>query len=97
MRILFKIFRGEDTMGRSLVVGMCVMMMAFPLPCFAASPEVYDSSYWSNLVHEENSVTASVLYLPYLFLMIPYRMVDGIANPKPASQSVVPPPVHRAH
>lgn len=84
-------------MGRLLVVGMCIMIAALPIPCLAASPEVYDSSYWSNLVHEENSLVASVLYLPYLIGMIPYRFVDGIVNPKPASQSVVPPPVHRAH
>ncbi len=84
-------------MGRSLVVGLLVVMMAFPLSCFAASPEVYESSYWSNLVHEENSLRASALYLPYMVFMIPYRFVDGIVNPKPASLAVVPPPVHRAH
>lgn len=82
-------------MGKSLVFGICIMIAAFPLQCFAASPEVYDSSYWANLVHEENSLVASVLYIPYMAFAIPARIVDGIINPKPASQATIPPPAHR--
>ena len=59
--------------------------------------EVADSSYWSKLVNEENSIAASVLYLPYLVLGIPWRCIDSIVSPKPASQSTIPPPAHRAH
>ncbi len=56
-----------------------------------------DSSYWSNLVHEENSLVASVLFLPYLAALIPYRIVDGILYPKPTSQSTIPPAAHRTY
>ncbi|MBI5249624.1 MAG: hypothetical protein HY912_09025 [Desulfomonile tiedjei] len=84
-------------MGKSLAVGICVLMAAFPLNCLAASPEVSDSSYWSKLVLEENSIVASVLYIPYVAFQIPVRLIDGIINPKPASQSTIPPPAHRGH
>ncbi len=81
-------------MGKMLVVGICVLMAAFPMNCLAASPEVNDASYWSNVVHEENSIVASVLYIPYVVFVVPVRIVDGIINPKPASQARIPPPAH---
>ena len=89
-----QIYCGVDVMGKLLVVGICALMAAFPVNCFAASPEVSDSSYWSNIVHEENSIVASVLYIPYVVFAIPVRIVDGIINPKPASQAKIPPPAH---
>ena len=59
--------------------------------------EVADSSYWSKLLNEENSIAAGMLYLPYLVLQHSGRIIDNIVNPKPASQSTIPPPSHRAH
>jgi hypothetical protein len=84
-------------MGKPLIIGLLVVIALFPAYCLAGSPEVSDSSYWSALIHEENSLLASVLYIPYIAFQIPVRIVDGIINPKPASQAVVPPPAHRPH
>jgi len=81
--------------GKLLITGVCVVILALPALSFGASSEMKDSSYWSNLVHEENSVVASVLLLPYLVIQIPYRLVDGIISPKSASMSTTPPPAHR--
>ncbi|MDQ7782688.1 MAG: hypothetical protein RDU20_07405 [Desulfomonilaceae bacterium] len=62
-----------------------------------ASGNSSDSSYWSNLVHQENSLVSSVLLLPYLAALIPVRLIDGILCPKPTSQSTIPPAAHRTH
>lgn len=56
-----------------------------------------ESSSWSNFVHQENSLAASVLLIPYLIAMVPYRIVDGILRPKPTSRSTIPPAAHRTH
>lgn len=60
----------------------------------AASPETSDSSSWSAMIHEENSLVASVLYLPYLIGQLPLRLIDGILSPKPTSLSTTPPAAH---
>lgn len=80
-----------------IAIGLCLIAMTAPSVCLADASELADSSYWSKLVHEENSVAASVLYLPYLLLQIPGRIIDGIVNPKPTSQATIPPAAHRAH
>jgi hypothetical protein len=81
--------------ARYVVVGLCLALVVTPVTASAGSPEVWESAYWSNLVHQENSVVASVLYLPYMVLSFPVRIIDGIVYPKPASQSTIPPPAHR--
>lgn len=80
-----------------LVSALCLMVMGMPLTAAAASSDISDSSYWAALIHEENSLVASVLYLPYMILQIPVGIIDGIINPKPTSQSSIPPPAHRSH
>ncbi len=80
-----------------IAIGLCLIAMTVPVVCMGDASEVADSSYWSKLVHEENSVAASVLYLPYLILQIPGRIIDGIVNPKPTSQATIPPAAHKAH
>jgi hypothetical protein len=81
--------------GKLLIGSLCIIILVSPLLSFGASSEVKDSTYWSNLVHEENSVVASVLLIPYLIGQIPIRLIDGIVSPKPASMSTTPPPAHR--
>ncbi|HMK33738.1 MAG TPA: hypothetical protein VK463_01640 [Desulfomonilaceae bacterium] len=84
-------------MRRTIVAAvMCIVCAVLPLGCLAGGSEATDSSYWAGLVHQENSIVASVLYLPYLFLKIPYRIVDGIVNPTPTTQATVPPAAHVA-
>ncbi len=78
-----------------LIISVCVVTLGLPIQCLAGSSECADSSYWSNLVHEEDSIVASILYLPYIALMAPYRMVDGIIFPKPTTQGTIPPAAHR--
>jgi hypothetical protein len=80
---------------RILAAVMCLMIVSVPVACLSGQSEVTDSSYWSDLVHQENSIVASVLYLPYLVLKGPIRIVDGIINPKSTSQATVPPAAHK--
>ncbi len=82
---------------KCFVICMCLIAASAPTICMGDGAEVTDSSYWSKLVHEENSVVASVLYLPYMALQIPWRIIDGVINPKPASQATIPPAAHKAH
>ena len=64
--------RVGGTMIRKLIaIGLCLIAMTVPAVCMGDASEVAESSYWSKLVHEENSLAASVLYLPYLLLQIP--------------------------
>ena len=64
--------------------------------CLAQTCQATDgSAYWSTLAHEENSVVASVLYIPYLVFQIPVRIIDAIVDPKPTSQATVPPQAHK--
>jgi hypothetical protein len=80
---------------RVVAAVLCLMIASVPIASLGGEPEVTDSSYWSDLVHQENSIVASVLYLPYLILKGPIRIVDGIVNPKPTSQATVPPAAHK--
>jgi hypothetical protein len=80
-----------------IVLIVCLMVSVSSVSCYAADPEYSDSSYWSALVHEENSLRASVLYLPYMVFMLPVRIIDGIVNPKPATLGTIPPPAHKTH
>jgi|GEM_PF-699774 len=83
-------------MGRKfLIIWLCVVTVSLPVQCLAGSAEITDSSYWTKLVHEENSLVASVLYLPYIVFFVPYRIVDGIISPKPTTQGTIPPAAHK--
>ncbi len=84
-------------MKRSLVIIALIASLACPLGVFAGEDklQVQQSSYWAKVVLEENSVTASVLFLPVYMLSIPVRIIDGIVNPVPTSQATVPPAAHR--
>ncbi len=85
----------DNTVSRVLVAVLAILIMIAPLTARAGCAGMGQSAYWSNLIHEENSIVASVLYIPYLLLMPPLRMIDGIINPRPASQSTTPPAAHR--
>jgi hypothetical protein len=63
---------------------------------FAEESALTSSSYWTRVMHEENSLTASILYLPVLVIEIPARIIDGILYPKPTSHCPTPPPAHAA-
>jgi len=82
---------------RLIAIVLSVIATIVPAVCIGDVAEAADSAYWAKLVHEENSIAASVLYLPYLVLGIPWRCIDSIVNSKPASLSAIPPPAHRAH
>jgi hypothetical protein len=79
----------------AIVLSMIFVML--PAVCMGDVSEVADSYCWAKFVHEENSLAASVLYLPFLVLCIPWRCIDSIVNSKPASLSTIPPSAHRAH
>ncbi|MGB9618575.1 MAG: hypothetical protein ACPL7J_14745 [Desulfomonilaceae bacterium] len=73
----------------------CACLLICYINIAAADQETTKSSSWSALVHEENSLLASILYLPYLIAQWPMRISDAILNPKPASQATIPPPAHQ--
>lgn len=79
---------------RITAVVVCLALAIAPTISLGGS-DCAESSYWSELVHQENSITASLLYVPYLILVGPVRIVDGIVNPKPTSQATVPPAAHK--
>lgn len=83
-------------MKRKLLV-LCMLLASASIPMLSAAEreDVAKSASWSALVHEENSVLASVLYIPYIFAQLPGRILDGIFNPKPATRATMPPPAHR--
>jgi hypothetical protein len=78
-----------------MIIWLCLATVSVPIQCLAGSSEVTDSSYWTKLVHEENSIAASILYLPYIAFLIPYRIIDGIISPKPTTQGTIPPAAHK--
>ncbi len=49
-----------------MIIWLCLATVSVPIQCLAGSSEITDSSYWTKLVHEENSLAASILYLPYI-------------------------------
>ncbi len=83
-------------MGKRLtVIAICTLLLAAPTASMAGSAQSAQSSSWTATVIQENSIAASVLYVPYVFFQIPARIVNGIINPVPLSQSTMPPAVHR--
>jgi len=78
-------------------LGLCVVALTLPCLAIGGSQEAEDSAYWSALLHEENSLTASLLYFPYAFLRLPVGIFNGIRNPKPKTWATMPPQPHRAH
>jgi hypothetical protein len=78
-----------------IATGLCVIltMTAVLVPALCLADE--RSACWSGIVHEENSLAASLLYLPYMALMPWVRIVNGIMYPVPTTQSTIPPPGHK--
>jgi hypothetical protein len=66
-----------------------------PVVLLAQPPDVPESSNWSKWIHEENSLSASLLYIPYMIVQFPGRLIDAIIYPKPASMATVPPAAHK--
>lgn len=75
---------------------MVLVVVLINSTCWAGASQQTDSSaYWSTLAHEDNSVIASVIYIPYLLLQIPVRIIDAIVDPKPTSKATMPPQAHK--
>lgn len=81
--------------GKLIVVAICLMALSVPAISEGGSQQVSDSAYWSSLINQENSLTTSLLYIPYMLFSVPVRVIDGIQNPKPTTWATVPPPAHR--
>ena len=80
----------------AVLIVFCVLMLLMPSILAAGQPGVRDSAARTAMIHEENSVLASILYVPVTILSVPIRIVHGILHPLPTSQSTAPPPAHRA-
>ncbi len=84
-------------MRRIVALIIIVSICAGSAICAANSQNVQQSSYWSDMALQENSLAASVLYVPYMVIQFPVRIIDGIINPVPTSRSDTPPPAHRGN
>ena len=82
-------------MKSSVVAALCIAIALMPAAGIAAGAANSGSASWSDTIHQENSLVASILYIPYVIAVIPYRFIEGILYPHPTSQSTVPPPAHR--
>ena len=78
-----------------LIIAVCIICFLTPSPSICGGSSSQDTSNWSATIHEENSITASLLYVPYLVFGIPVRIIDGIVNPCPTTQATIPPAAHR--
>jgi hypothetical protein len=84
-------------MNKIVVSALAVLLVLSVLPTGADDrSQGKDSASWTQTVMEEDSVLASVLYIPYLAAMVPLRMIEGVIFPVPATQAVSPPAAHRA-
>jgi hypothetical protein len=83
-------------MKKTFAVLLALSFIAFSAPAWAGG-SVTTPGFWSNLIHEENSVVASVTYIPYMILKVPVGMVYGIIYPAPTTQATVTPYAHRSH
>jgi hypothetical protein len=81
---------------KNLILVVLLLAVTVPIPCMGNPTSAGSSSWWTATVTEENSIAASVLYLPYAVLQIPVRIIDAIVNPCPTSHATVPPAAHRA-
>ncbi len=85
-------------MKRKIAAVTVLAVLLSALVCYGACNEDKGGqASWSAIIHEENSLRASLLYLPYMFLKLPVAIVYGIIYPVPATQAPIPPPAHRAH
>ena len=46
-----------------IAIVLSLIVTILPAVCMGDVSEAADSAYWAKLVHEENSIAASVLYL----------------------------------
>jgi hypothetical protein len=74
---------------------LIMLLTVLPSVVLANNNELTSSSYWSDIIHEENSIVASVLYIPVMVFQVPIRLIDGALYPKPTSYSTVPPAAHQ--
>ena len=81
---------------KSLVLALSLAVVMMPASVMAGSSSADGSSSWTSKIHEENSVVASILYIPYMVAVIPVRIIDGIINPTPTSMATIPPAAHSA-
>ena len=81
---------------KAILIGFCILMLFMPAIIAAGPPGARDSASRTAMIHEENSVLASVLHIPVTVLSIPVRIIHGIIYPWPTTQSTSPPPAHRA-
>ncbi|MFC1834389.1 hypothetical protein ACFL2Q_06610 [Thermodesulfobacteriota bacterium] len=86
---------GCSMFNKRLTVGLCAFMILglTIMPAFGA--DYTSSTYWTGLLHEEDSIIAGILYLPYAVALLPVRLLDGIFYPQPTTQSTMPPAAHR--
>lgn len=79
----------------SVAVILAALLSFSPVVSIAQPPDVPESSNWSKWIHEENSLSASLLYIPYMIFQFPGRIYDAIIYPKPASMATIPPAAHK--
>ncbi|MEW6349348.1 MAG: hypothetical protein AB1646_09825 [Thermodesulfobacteriota bacterium] len=73
------------------------VLVVTPVCHGAGAQDANGQAGWAAVIHEENSLRASLLYLPYMVLKVPVAIVHGILYPVPTTQSTSPPPAHAVH
>ncbi|MGD9819392.1 MAG: hypothetical protein AB7V04_11935 [Desulfomonilaceae bacterium] len=79
----------------TVILILCLTVFSVQAPASTCGPND-PSAEWSARVHEDNSIVSSLLYIPYMVVSIPWRLIDGIINPKPTSKATMPPAAHKA-
>jgi len=85
---------------RIKVLLLTICLVAAVSPAFGRgdyASEAERSAYWTTVLFEENSLRASLLFIPKMFLSMPIRIIGAIRNPKPTTQATIPPQGHQPH
>jgi hypothetical protein len=75
---------------------LALLMTGIPPISGANSEELLRSVHWTNIFFEENSVVASILFLPKCLFGGAFRAVASMVDPKPTSYVTIPPAAHQA-
>ncbi len=84
-------------MSRKFVAILLVLLtLSFAQLCEADYQEVVRSANWADQLFEENSLWASLLFIPNTTLGCVFKIITNVYNPKPNTHATIPPDAHRA-
>jgi len=78
------------------LIALSLLFSSVPLSSAADTEEVHRSARWTQRLFEENSLTASLLYLPNFLFGGLVRAAAEISHGREHPYVTIPPPAHRA-